>query len=119
VKKRKLENGEAIDVSRTSSSESVPKANACPPSSQQTSVALSSPPASQAASQAESVQAIMGFEGREGGVGLSVYDFVLDEDVADDEYDDEFLEDDEEVEDEDYEEYQKQGGWTHHGRPRA
>ena len=115
MKKRKLENGEAIDVSRASSSESVPKANVCPPSSQQTSVAVSSPPASQA----DSVQAIMGFEGREGGVGLSVYDFVLDEDVADDEYDDEFLDDEEEAEEEDYEEYQNQGGWTHHGRPRA
>ena len=115
MKKRKLENGEAIDVSRTSSSESVPKANTCPISSQQTSAAVSSPPASQA----DSVQAIMGFEGREGGVGLSVYDFVLDEDVAEDEYEDEFLDDDEELDDEDYDEYQNQGGWTHHGRSRA
>jgi hypothetical protein len=114
VKKRKLENGEAIDVSRTSSPESVQKANTCPPS-QQTAVAVSSPPASQG----DSVQAIMGFEGREGGVGLSVYDFVLDEDVADDEYDDEFLDDDEELDEEDYDEYQNQGGWTHHGRSRA
>jgi hypothetical protein len=63
----------------------------------------------------------MGFEGREGGVGLSVYDFVLDEDVADDEYEDEFLDEEEEVDDEDYDEYQNQnqGGWTHHGRARA
>lgn len=53
-------------------------------------------------------------------MGLSVYDFVLDEDVADDEYDDEFLDDDEELDDEDYEDYQNQGGWTHHhGRSRA
>ena len=115
MKKRKLENGEAVDVSRASSSESDPKANVGPPPSQQTSGAFSSPPVSQT----DSIQAIMGFEGREGGVGLSVYDFVLDEDVADDEYDDEFLDDDEEVEEEDYEEYQNQDGWTHHGRSRS
>ena len=45
----------------------------------------------------------------ESKVGLNVYDFMLDEGVAEDEYDDELMEG--------YE-YQNQGG-THHGQSRA